>query len=49
MTVTVTATCTTPSSPTPFGKAASPVQEVIHGAAQITDIEDASSDPAAVE
>jgi hypothetical protein len=26
-----------------------PVQEVIHGAAQITDIEDASDDPAAVE
>ena len=26
-----------------------PVQEVIHGAAQITEIEDASNDPAAVE
>jgi hypothetical protein len=25
------------------------VQEVIHGAAQITDIEDASNDPAAIE
>ncbi len=33
----------------PIREGAGPVQEVIHGAAQITDIEDASDDPAAVE
>ena len=33
----------------PVQKGGAPVQEVIHGAAQITDIEDASTDPAAVE
>ncbi len=35
------------SDPVEEGEA--PVAEVIHGAAQITEIEDASSDPAAVE
>jgi hypothetical protein len=33
----------------PIVKGGQKVQEVIHGAEQITDVEDASSDPAAVE
>jgi hypothetical protein len=33
----------------PIVQGGQPVQEVIHGAGQITDIEDASDDPAAVE
>jgi hypothetical protein len=33
----------------PITQGGQPVQEVIHGAAQITEIEDASDDPAAVE
>ncbi|MGD0476121.1 MAG: hypothetical protein ABSB70_23295 [Candidatus Velthaea sp.] len=33
----------------PIVKGGQPVQEVIHGSAQITQIEDASDDPAAVE
>ncbi len=33
----------------PIAKGGQPVQEVIHGAAQITEIEDAANDPAAVE
>jgi hypothetical protein len=33
----------------PVAAGGDPVAEVIHGAAQITEIEDASNDPAAVE
>ena len=33
----------------PIQAGGQPVQEVIHGAAQIADIEDAADDPAAVE
>jgi hypothetical protein len=33
----------------PVQQGGAPVQEVIHGAAQITDIVDAANDPAAVE
>jgi hypothetical protein len=32
----------------PVEKGGSPVHEMIHGAAQITEIEDASNDPAAI-